>query len=59
MGYEAVKLLAEGKTRRVMAMQGDEYVNYDITEALAMKKTFQMDRYQILEALTNSCGPDF
>ena len=31
----------------------------DMEEALAMTKTFQMDRYQILEALTNSCGPDF
>ena len=26
-------------------------------EALAMTKTFQMDRYQVLEALTNSKGP--
>ena len=28
-------------------------------EALTMTKTFQMDRYQILEALTNSQGGDF
>ena len=26
-------------------------------EALAMTKTFQMDRYQVLEALTNNGGP--
>ena len=33
MGYEAVRLLAEGKTCRVVALQGENYVDYDITEA--------------------------
>ena len=52
MGYEAVKLLAEGKTCRVMAMQGDEYVNYDITEALAMKKGLDPQTYTVMKTLT-------
>lgn len=28
----------------------------EMEEALKMSKNFQMDRYQILEALTNNCG---
>lgn len=52
MGYEAVKLLAEGKTCRVMAMQGDEYVNYDITEALEMKKGLDPQTYTVMKTLT-------
>ena len=39
MGYDAVKLLAEGKTCRVVAMKGEDIVDYDITEALSMTKS--------------------
>lgn len=52
MGYEAVKLLAEGKTCRVVAMQGDAYVNYDITEALQMKKGLDPQTYTVMKVLT-------
>ncbi len=52
MGYEAVRLLAEGKTCRVVAMKGDEYVNYDITEALQMKKKLDPQTYTVMQALT-------
>ena len=31
MGYEAVRLLAEGKTCRVVALQGENYVDYDLS----------------------------
>lgn len=51
MGYEAVRLLAEGKSCRVVAMQGDEYVNYDITEALKMKKGLDPQTYTVMQAL--------
>ncbi|MEG1687613.1 MAG: 6-phosphofructokinase, partial [Angelakisella sp.] len=37
MGYDAVMLLAAGQTNRVVCVQGDQYVDYDIQEALGMK----------------------
>lgn len=38
MGAKAVDLLIEGHTNRVVAYKDGHYVDYDITEALAMKK---------------------
>ncbi len=38
MGYEAVQVLAEGKTNRVICVRDDQIVNVDIDEGLAMKK---------------------
>ncbi len=52
MGYEAVRLLAEGKTCRVVAMQGDRVVDYDITEALSMTKGLDEHGLEMLRALT-------
>lgn len=52
MGYEAVRLLAEGKTCRVVAMQGDSYVDYDITEALQMEKGLDPQTYTVMKILT-------
>ncbi len=52
MGYEAVRLLAEGKSCRVVAMQGDAYVDYDITEALSMTKGLDPQTYTVMRALT-------
>ena len=59
MGYEAVKVLAEGEGNCVIGVQNGCLADIEMEEALAMTKQFQMDRYQILEALTNSCGPDY
>lgn len=44
-GAYAVDLLAEGKSNRVVGIHNDVLVNYDIQEALAMKKKFPMDLY--------------
>ena len=52
MGYEAVRLLSEGKTNRVVCVQGDTYVDYDITEALKMKKGLDEQTYTVMRALT-------
>ena len=52
MGYEAVRLLAEGKTNRVVCVQGETYVDYDITEALKMKKDLNEQTYTVMRALT-------
>jgi len=38
MGAKAVELLCEGKSNRVVAYKHGEFVDYDIMEALAMKK---------------------
>ncbi len=43
MGAKAVHLLLEGKTMRIVAYKGGEFVDYDIAEALAMKKEIQPD----------------
>ena len=59
MGYEAVKVLAEGTGNQIIGIQNGLLTDIEMEEALAMTKPFQMDRYQILEALTNSCGPYF
>ena len=58
MGYEAVKLLAEGKTCRVVAMQGDEIVDFDITEALAMTKGLDAKGQAVTEAMTGLSDDD-
>ena len=52
MGYRAVTLLAEGKGSRVIAMQGEECVDYDITEALEMTKEFDYESYKMFTAMT-------
>ena len=59
MGYRAVMALVEGKDNCIIATQNGSIVDIGMEEALQMKKSFQMDRYQMLEALTNSRGPDF
>lgn len=51
MGHQAVELLREGKTCRILAMKGDAYVDYDIEEALAMKKDINRRLYSVLHVL--------
>lgn len=45
MGFAAVKLLEDGASNRVVAMQGGRIVDFDITEALNMKRVFDKDLY--------------
>lgn len=52
MGAKAVELLADGKSNRVVAYKGGEYVDFDIQEALAMKKDIPEDQYEISRLLT-------
>ncbi len=47
MGYEAVHLLYQGKSNRVVAYQGSSVVSYDIEQALQMKKDFNQDMLKI------------
>ena len=48
MGYEAVQVLM------IVATRDGRIVDLDMEEALAMTKAFEMDRYDVLEALTNN-----
>ena len=45
MGAKAVQLLMEGKSNRVVAFKDGKYVDYDIQEALAMKKDLPEEYY--------------
>lgn len=47
MGVKAVELLIEGKSNRVVAYKGNDYVDFDINEGLAMEKSVDMSLYDI------------
>lgn len=51
MGAKAVELLLEGKSNRVIAYKNGEYCDFDIQEALAMKKDIPEDQYRISKML--------
>lgn len=52
MGAKAVDLLAEGKTSRVIAVRGGEYVDLDFEEALAMQKSISTYEVDLVHALS-------
>ena len=52
MGYFAAKALAEGRYNLVICTQEGGIVETPIEEGLQMKKHLQMDRYQVLEAMS-------
>ena len=47
MGYHAVQLLKEGIGNRVVATQKDDIIDFDIFEALNMKKSIDLDMYKM------------
>lgn len=51
MGHEAVRLLRDGQTNRVIAMKGDDYVDYDVEEALSMTKGVNQKLYGVMRML--------
>jgi len=52
MGYHAVQLLMNGIGNRVVAMQKDEIVDFDIFEALNMKKHIDMNLYKMANEIS-------
>lgn len=52
MGYTAVMALAAGRGNCIITMQDGRIVDLEMENALKMAKPFEMDRYQVLEALT-------
>lgn len=52
MGYRAVELLEEGQSNRVVVMKDNHIVDYDITDALAMKKQFNTKLFNIAHEIS-------
>mgnify|MGYP002550953678 FL=1 len=52
MGYFAVELLLEGKSNRVVAIQSDKIVDFDIEEALQMKKPFDFEMFNMAHQIS-------
>ena len=51
MGARAVELLIEGQSNRVVASKNGEYCDFDIQEALDMRKDIPEDQYRISKLL--------
>lgn len=54
MGSYAVDLLCEGKSNRVVCYQQGKFVDYDIEEALSMKKQIPEYEYQVSRVLSGN-----
>ena len=52
MGHYAVQALMEGKTKRVVAVQGRKIVDFDIEEALTMKKSLDEELYEAEQTIS-------
>ena len=52
MGHKAVDLLEQGFGNRVIAMQNGKIVDFDITEALNMKRVFDKNLYDIAHTIS-------
>ncbi len=52
MGSYAVDLLCQGKSNRVVAYRDGEYVDFEIDEALAMKKEISTYQYNVCRILS-------
>jgi 6-phosphofructokinase 1 len=52
LGYKAVELLSEGKGNRVVGIQRNKIVDFDIKESLTMKKEFDRELYDIASTIS-------
>lgn len=52
MGYYAVELLEKGIGNRVVGMQNNKILDFDIQEALSMKKPFEDELYNIANEIS-------
>jgi len=52
MGTRAVELLKEGKINRIVGMKSNKIVDYDIEEALNMKKSIDEYEYDLVRVLS-------
>ena len=51
MGARAAELLAEGKSNRIVAYKEGKFVDFDIQEALNMKKDIPEEQYEVSKLL--------
>ena len=51
MGARAAELLCEGKSNRLVAYKHGEFVDFDIQEALQMKKDISEEQFEIAKML--------
>ncbi|MBQ0037812.1 MAG: 6-phosphofructokinase [Clostridiales bacterium] len=54
MSYEAVRLLAEGKTNRILCARGETIEDVDIDEGLAMTKTLNPEEFEVMRFMTGT-----
>lgn len=54
MAAHAVQCLLDGKTNRVVGIRGNDIIDEDIVEALAARRTFNMDLYKLANKLVDS-----
>jgi 6-phosphofructokinase 1 len=52
LGHRAVELLSEGKGNRVVGIQKNSIVDFEINEALAMEKKFDLELYEIAKTIS-------
>lgn len=52
MGAYAVDVMLQGKTNRVVGYRKGEFVDFDIEEALQMKKSIDEYQYEVSQVLT-------
>ena len=59
MGYESIMALTRDCGNRIIATQDGRVVDLDMEEALQMHKSFNMDRYEVLETLSSLSSANF
>jgi len=52
MGYEAVDVLLAGRTNRVICARGEQVVDVDIDEGLAMHKALNSEESEVMECMS-------
>ena len=52
LGNAAVRLLLEGKTKRVVGIHNNKIIDMDIIEAVSMKKVFDKELYETLQMIS-------
>lgn len=52
MGARAVELLLEGVANKAVGVRGKNIIDMDLGEALSIKKTFDMDSYELANVLS-------
>ena len=53
LGHYAVELISRGMSNRVVATKNNSLCDYDISEALEMKKPFDMDMYNMANEISH------